>query len=61
MTDYGSTRRKAMMDKFDMDRRKRKLRRMWYNASEELGRFLWLVVTFMIAVGLWMVYVFLPR
>lgn len=33
-----------------------KLRRFWYHVNEDVGMFLWLVVGFMVAAGLWWVY-----
>ena len=44
-----------------MDRRVRKLRRIWWDLSEDLGVFLWCIVAAMVATGIILIYGLYPR
>lgn len=41
----------------EQERAKGWLRRWWYDWSDDIGGFLYLIVFFIVAVGLWMVFI----
>lgn len=53
---YGQTHRLIKSQNMDLDRRKRRIRRVWYNFSDDLGAFLWLLVAAIASALTWLVF-----
>lgn len=58
---YGQTQRNQMRDKMNIERRKRWLRRLFYDWKDDLGLFFWMIAAFGIGVVAWGLYGLFPR
>lgn len=53
--------RGRMQHKMNIERRKKWLRRMWWNAKEDVDFMLWIVMILIGGITLWLVYGLWPR